>query len=68
MVALKFAYAMCQHRNIGLAYVLVGPDVGPARAFLGEAKKTPWLEPHYGLNHTMNMCGLGPASRCGSKY
>ena len=30
-------------------------DVGPARVFLGEAEKTPWL------NHT--MCGLGPASR-----
>ena len=27
-------------------------DVGPARVFLGEAEKTPWL-----------MCGLGPASR-----
>ena len=33
-------------------------DVGPARAFLGEAEKTPWQTV---ANHT--MCGLGPASR-----
>ena len=32
-------------------------DVGPARDFLGEAEKTPWLR-----------CGLGPASRVNYKY
>ena len=39
-------------RSRASGQIILPYDVGPARIFLGEAEKTPWL-----------MCGLGPASR-----